>query len=501
MTTVTLPTSQAEFEEALHDKDRMKAVWSEGEQGWQDFVKGYAKASLETAAGDPTEIAKQMREAVQLGHQEFLQNQAAQGIVPRAGFRPGGSVMGGWDDRKARAVARSRRPDAGYQVDNQLLFSADAAGAKLDKEPYGGSFGEFFHAVFLAEDFAKDHGDTGRLAAVQGYKRSVHNALTERVGSEGGFLVPEVLRSEVLMVSLEKSVMRPRARIIPMDSLRVPLPSIDDTSHQNNVYGGVQGYWTEESGTLQLSAPSFGRVLLEAKKLTAFTAVPNELLKDAVTPLDTWFRMFFPEALAWFEDIAFISGTGVGEPEGILSAPGAVRVPVATVNTITFTEVAKAYTRMWPRSLGSAVWLCSPDALLQLILLAMTVGGTGIAPPLFLEQMQAQGYPGGGNGDGVSYRLMGRPLIVTEKMPSSTSGNTTVPGALMFVDPSYYLIGDRQAMQIASSDEYYFANDMMAYRVIQRLDGRLWFRTPITPQNGSSQTLSPAVKIDTTSTS
>ena len=37
MTTVTLPTSQVEFEEALHDKDRMKAVWEDGPDGWADF--------------------------------------------------------------------------------------------------------------------------------------------------------------------------------------------------------------------------------------------------------------------------------------------------------------------------------------------------------------------------------------------------------------------------------------------------------------------------------
>jgi len=124
-----------------------------------------------------------------------------------------------------------------------------------------------------------------------------------------------------------------------------------------------------------------------------------------------------------------------------------------------------------------------------------------IAPPGWLTMSQAIDYPGGGNGDGVTYRLMGRPLIVTEKMPSSASGNTTTPGGLSFVDLDYYLLGDRQSMQIATSDEYLFANDLVAYRVIERLDGRIWQQSAITPQNGSSNTLSPVVKIDTTATS
>lgn len=115
--------------------------------------------------------------------------------------------------------------------------------------------------------------------------------------------------------------------------------------------------------------------------------------------------------------------------------------------------------------------------------------------------MGATGTPGGGSGDGVNYRLFGRPLIVTEKMPSSGSGNSTTPGALTFVDLSYYLLGDRQSMQVASSDEYLFGQDMVAYRVIERLDGRAWLRSAITPENGSTNTLSPVVKIDTTATS
>jgi HK97 family phage major capsid protein len=158
---------------------------------------------------------------------------------------------------------------------------------------------------------------------------------------------------------------------------------------------------------------------------------------------------------------------------------------------------------MWPQSLNSAVWLCSPDVLLQLQQLAVTPVSHGttqaIAPPGWLTAGQAIETPGGGNGDGVSYRLMGRPLIVSEKMPSSGTGNTTTAGALAFVDLSYYLLGDRQTMQVASSDQYLFANDLMAYRIIERLDGRAWLQSAITPENGSTNTLSPFVLVDSTS--
>ena len=91
--------------------------------------------------------------------------------------------------------------------------------------------------------------------------------------------------------------------------------------HVDNVYGGVAAYWTAEGATLAATAPAWGRIDLEARKLTAYTTIPNELLEDSVTPLDAWFNMFFPRAMAWFEDMAFINGTGVGSPRAISTRP------------------------------------------------------------------------------------------------------------------------------------------------------------------------------------
>jgi HK97 family phage major capsid protein len=274
------------------------------------------------------------------------------------------------------------------------------------------------------------------------------------------------------------------------------MPVIDDTSHVSNVYGGVAAYWTAEGATLAASAPTFGRFELEARKLTAYTTIPNELLQDSITPLDRWFDIFFPKAMAYFEDVAFISGTGVGEPQGFLNAPAAISLTPAAANAVAFSDVAKMFTRMWPPSLRNAVWLCSPDTFALLLELSLT---SSVAPPLMLQSFSAIGAPAGGNGDGVNYTLMGRPLIVSEKMPSSTTGNTTTAGALSFVDLSQYLLGDRQSMQIATSEEYLFASDLVAYRVIERLDGRVWQQSAVTPQNGSAQTLSPVVLLNTPS--
>jgi HK97 family phage major capsid protein len=490
---VAIPQTSDELEELLNDDNRLTGILKAGK--FADFTQAYIKAAM---GNTKAELAAQLREQSQLGLQQVMQDWEDQGIRPRNGFRPGTTPgLTGRESRRAAAIARSSLRDAAGQADRHELFNAKAMGSVVDDEPDSATLGTFMKACFRAEQDAQKAGNAGEIDRIRGYKTRLHNALAERIPSEGGFLVPENLRSEILMVALESAVIRPRARIIPMDSLRVPLPAIDDTSHATSVYGGVVGYWTEEGAALTASQPSFSRFILEAKKLTAYTTIPNELLQDSVTPLDAWFSMFFPRAISWFEDVAFISGTGVGEPQGLLNAPAAITVSKATANRVRFIDIAKMYSRMLPSSLNSAVWIANPDVIADLLQQAATEpGGTAVAPPLWLQQMSSTDTPGGGS-DGYNYRLMGRPLIVSEKMPTMLSGNSTVPGALTFVDLNYYLIGDRQTMQIASSDQFLFSSDLMAYRVIERLDGRFWLQSAITAEGQNGSTLSPLVLLQT----
>jgi len=85
--------------------------------------------------------------------------------------------------------------------------------------------------------------------------------------------------------------------------------------------------------------------------------------------------------------------------------------------------------------------------------------------------------------------ILGRPVIFTEKVPK-----LGVTGALSFVDFGFYLIGDRQVMSAMSSPHFKFQNDVTAYRIVERLDGRPWLQSAITPRN-TSATLSAYVTL------
>jgi HK97 family phage major capsid protein len=450
---VTIPDTAAGLEEMLNDPKQMKALFAE--QGkFGDFIRAYAKTVLQK----DQEIATQVRDQVERTLAGWLKDQRADG----EGVAPVNMAH-----TTADGVARTAQARAG-------LHNPKAMGAALDRE-FKDS-GEYFQAIW--HNAQHDAQSQARMSRVR-------NAFSSNVPSEGGFLIPETLRSELLRVSLEQSIVRPRARVVPMESLRVPFPAIDSTSNVSSVYGGIVGYWTEEGAALTASSASFGRIVLDAKKLTAYTEVPNELISDSISSFQMFIDQLFPEALGFYEDDAFINGSGVGEPLGFLDAPAMISVTrAASGNAVDFADVVGIYCRMLPSSLMRAVWIISPAVLSSLFKLVLATGGTGnetVAPPLWLNNQSAIGGP--------TMTLLGRPVIVSEKVPNATSA-----GDISFVDLGFYLVGDRQAMSATSSPHFKFQNDVTAYRIIERVDGRPWLNSAITPKN-NGDTLSPFVKL------
>lgn len=312
--------------------------------------------------------------------------------------------------------------------------------------------------------------------------QKIQNAFGSTVPADGGFLIPETLRSELLRVAIEMAMVRSRARVVPMEALTVPYPMIDSTTNSGSVYGGVTGYWAEERQTLTDSSPNFGRITLLAKKLTLYSEIPNELFTDSLISLLQFLDEVYPEALAWFEDLAFISGNGVGQPQGFLNALAAVSVTAESgqpSSTVVWENVVKMYSRMLPSSLGRAFWVANLDTFPEIATMGLSVGTGGSAV-----------YIGDGQGAGAPpVNILGRPVLWTEKVP----GLGTL-GDLNFVDFGYYLIGDRQVMQSTTSEHFKFNQDVTALRLTERVDGQPWIQSAITPAQGSN-TLSPFVKL------
>jgi HK97 family phage major capsid protein len=315
--------------------------------------------------------------------------------------------------------------------------------------------------------------------------QQVTNAYSEVDPATGGFLVPEETRSTLLQLALEQSVVRSRASVITMGSLTTSIPFVDATTHVGSVFGGMVFYWVGEGASITPTEAKFGRVKLEANKLVGGARVPNELWSDAPA-LSTWLEMAAPMGIAYYEDVACITGNGVGQPLGILNAPAKIQSTRANADELEPADIYSMYARMLPQSLGSAVWLVNQTALPAIFALHQkirndadndSVGGFGVG----ILDISATPF----------MTLLGRPMIVTEKVPAlgATGGDDVA-----FVDFRYYLLGDRQAVSLDYSEHSRFMNDETELRIIERVDGRPWVQSALTPLNGD--TVSPIVTLE-----
>ncbi|WP_432019907.1 phage major capsid protein [Streptomyces sp. 1222.5] len=451
-TTTTVPQNAEELAEMLADSAKVREI-AASRESLTEFITEYANRQQ----GEGTDLNRQVAEETQRqfaamlrDHGADVKNKDAGQALQRLNLDPQAKRGGMLTSHKQGTAHNPTAP--GAVVDSLFTSGID----------------------YVRNIWHKNtQPDGDKLGALRNAAGSVSPA-------DGGFLVPETLRSQLLEIALEKSVARPLATVVPMDSARVPFPMIDSTTNSGSVFGGMVAYWGEEGAALTDSNPKFGRVTLDAKKLTGLSAVPNELLQDSITSFMGLLERLWPTALAAEEDAKFMTGSGVGEPLGFRGAgnPAAVAVTRTTSNQIKYDDIVNMYARMLPSSLSSAVWMVSPDALPQLLKVSLSVGMGGNS--VFVANAAA----------GMPMTIFGRPLIITEK-----GGQLGARGDIAFADLSYYLVGDRQTMTADSSTDYQFGSDKTTFRIIQRVDGRPWLQSAITPQNGSTNTLSPFVEL------
>jgi HK97 family phage major capsid protein len=372
----------------------------------------------------------------------------------------------------AAAVAK-RDPGIGEQVREQLrgptalqaLHHPAAPGAKAYTGA-GFTAGEFFRAAW--------HGARASEARVR--LEEIQNSYSTEVPADGGFLVPESVRSDLVYRSLSLGAIRQRARVFPVTTARTGLPVADETSDASSVLGGLTFYWTEEAAAITESTSAFELAVLDTKKMQGLLNTPNELMNDAPA-WAVFISEAVPEALSYFEDLAYLTGSGAGEPLGMVSCPASIVTAAQSgqaATSIVWENIVQLAAQMLPTSLNRAVWVASSDTFTQLAVMALSVG-TGGGPVWTAE-----------NG----LTIFGRPVYFYDFMPKL--GAT---GDLMFVDPAYYGIADRMALQVASSPHYKFNMDVTTWRITARLDARPLLSSAITPRNGASNQLSAFTQI------
>jgi HK97 family phage major capsid protein len=135
-------------------------------------------------------------------------------------------------------------------------------------------------------------------------------ALDSGNASTGGYTVPENFVAELLRNIVQFSPIRSAARVMSIGSAGVKLPKR---------VGTMSAAWVDEGAESDETSPTFGQVSVSAFEARCFTDISNQLLEDSALDLSAELAFDAAEEFGRLEGAAFIKGTGVGQPSGILA--------------------------------------------------------------------------------------------------------------------------------------------------------------------------------------
>ncbi|MDD5517843.1 MAG: phage major capsid protein [Candidatus Omnitrophica bacterium] len=337
---------------------------------------------------------------------------------------------------------------------------------------------ELLEAIFMANHrVPKMQKFDPRLQLFNDEKEPGHEekVMTEGVGSAGGFLVPAEFMTELQSVTAELALVRGRASIIRMKRRQIGIPVLDQTTTTAGIphwFGGMQFYWAEEAAEKTATNAKFREIQLVAHKLIGYTTASDELVADSAISLADFLSgpLGMAGGIAWMEDYSFIRGTGAGQPLGIINAGATISVARDATNP-TYNDLCNMVENFLPS--GRGVWFISQSLFSEMLQLA---GPT--ANPSYVWGNAVAGVPNS---------LLGYPVVFTEKCPLRNN-----PGDVILADWRYYLIGDRQATTIESTQFDLWRYDKTSWRAVHRVDGQPWLSQPLYYEDGTTM-ISPFV--------
>ncbi len=282
-------------------------------------------------------------------------------------------------------------------------------------------------------------------------------ALYWNTGSSGSLVPTTLARSLYEYMEASIAMMRaPTTKITTATGEALQFPYL--TAHSIGTQVIAQG--TAIGGT----DPTFDRMQLDAYKFGQLVAVANEVLQDTVIDIGSFLGRDMGRGIGRLLDQKFTTGTGTGEPKGIMTA-GSLRV--TTGGSLITPTVEKLIDLEYSvpdeyRNGGAAGWVMSDSTAGTLRKLRDGAGGTIGA---FLWE------PSLTNGvqNGTPDRLLGFPVFTSANVATAGSANRTVA----FGDLSAYYIRTVGSLVVESDSSYGFNTDTTYFRAKVRADGDL----------------------------
>lgn len=192
----------------------------------------------------------------------------------------------------------------------------------------------------------------------------------------------------------------------------------------------------------------FTTVPVNAHKIASLVKVTAEFVRDSVFDVENHITKRMSKSFAMTEDRAFVNGTGIGEPKGLLHDEEGAET-AATVDSITYDDCIDLFFSVKPEYRKNAVWLMNDHTALVLRKLKDEDGN----------------YLWNHSND----TILGKQVVFCNDMPDAEAGSKPV----LFGDLSYYWVIDRTPASIRPLYELFATKGQIGYIVQERLDAKL----------------------------
>jgi HK97 family phage major capsid protein len=289
------------------------------------------------------------------------------------------------------------------------------------------------------------------------------------VAADGGVLVPDAMENSVRMVAENYGAVR---GVLTRDGLLINMPS--DTLTVPIEDGLPTVYSTAQGSAITASKPTFTYATLSAKKLGVLVAIPRELVEDSVINIADYVAGRAGVAIAKAEDTDAWLGDGTATYHSIVGLLSLLvdgnhagsLVTASGSQADTFAEILQADLdnvcgELPERFSMRARWFSSKKAAYRIMIRLARAAGGATADDLAGRKFRSY------DGD---------EIVFVQPMPNNPlyyTGSTDYSGLPMvgYGDlGSALIMGQRRGLEVALSQDIYFAEDMLAVRVTERID-------------------------------
>ncbi len=157
--------------------------------------------------------------------------------------------------------------------------------------------------------------------------RTEYKALSVVPDTAGGFLAPSEYVREIIKAETEISPVRSLVRVRQTAAKSIMIPKRT---------GQFSAVWVAEQGTKsETTGLTYGVEEIPTHEVYALIDISNQMLEDSAFSMEGEISMEASEQFAVAEGAAFVSGTGVGRPQGFLTNASVLTTNSGAATTIT----------------------------------------------------------------------------------------------------------------------------------------------------------------------